>query len=175
MFIAISLATACRKSLPGDVADARTHESTLVEQAEGVRDGRSNQLRLARTLVHDSDLSVLDGLESKLQRVNFSRTDITDLGFERLCHMKNLEQLRLASSHVTDMGLAGLKNLNNLRFLHLIDMPITDAGLDHLHELKTLESVYLDNTKATDEGIGRLLQALPHVHLHIDDHHPRGG
>ena len=61
--------------------------------------------------------------------------------------------------------------LKQLRFLHLLDVPITDAGLDRLHGLTSLESLYLDRTRVTDEGIGRLLAALPGVHLHIDEHH----
>lgn len=171
---AVVLSAGCVRSSPADDDDPTPTEPGLTEQARAVRAGESNQLRLAHTLVQDSDLSVLDGLESKLDRVNFSRTQITDAGLAQLCRMSNLEQLRLASPRVTDRGLASLKDLTQLRFLHLLDMPITDAGLDQLHSLKTLESLYLDRTKVTDEGIGRLLEALPHVHLHVDDHHPRG-
>jgi hypothetical protein len=146
-------------------------EGTLAQQAEFVRAGLASQIRVDHALVRDDDLKVLDDLESRLLRINLSRTEVTDAGFERLCHLTNLEQLRLSSPHVTDAGLAYLKNLEKLRFLHLLDSPITDTGLDQLHGLKSLESVYLDRTHVTDEGIARLLEALPKVHLHLDDHH----
>ncbi len=146
---------------------------TLAQQASAVREGLSSQVRLDRALVRDGDLDVLDGLESKLLRVNFSRSEITDDGLARLCRFENLEQLRIASSRITDAGLGCLEDLQRLRFLHLIDMPITDAGLDTLHGLKSLESLYLDGTKVTDAGLARLIEAMPKVHLHIDDHHHR--
>ncbi len=148
-------------------------EPNLAEQAQAVREGRSSQIRLDRTLVADRNLELLSGLESQLLRVNFSRTEITDEGLEQLSRMDKLEQLRLSSPRITDAGLACLRRLDHLRFLHLIDMPITDAGLEHLHALKSLESLYLDGTKVTDDGIERLVAALPQVHLHIDDHHHR--
>ena len=146
-------------------------EGSIAEQAEIVRSGLSSQIRIDRGLVRDEDLKVLEGLESNLLRVNLSRTEITDAGLALLCRLKNLEQLRLSSPHVTDFGMANLKKLEKLRFLHLLDAPITDAGLDQLHGLTSLESVYLDRTQVTDDGIARLLEALPRIHLHLDDHH----
>jgi hypothetical protein len=148
-------------------------EPSLAEQARSVRQGRSSEIRLDRTLVGDRDLESLSGLESRLRRINFSRTEITDEGLEQLSRMEKLEQLRLSSPRITDEGLACLRRLEHVRFLHLIDIPITDAGLEHLHALKSLESLYLDGTKVTDDGIQRLVTALPRVHLHVDDHHHR--
>jgi hypothetical protein len=140
---------------------------------QAVRDGQSNQIRLDHTRVTDGDLAQLDGLEDKLERINLSLTDITDAGLARISRFPRLEQLRLASSRIDDAGLTCLAELKHLRHLHLIDVPVTDAGLDHLHPLKSLESLYLDNIRATDEGIGRLVAALPDVHLHIDHAHHR--
>jgi hypothetical protein len=148
-------------------------EAAFAQQAEAVREGASSQIRLDRTVVSDDDLRHLDGLESKLARLNLSQTQITDDGLARLCAMTRLEQFRLASPQITDEGLKSIARLEHLRFLHLIDMPITDAGLDELRGLKSLESLYLDGTKVTDEGLARVVKALPRVHLHIDDHHHR--
>jgi hypothetical protein len=163
----------CSGVRESDNPAADSPEPSFAEQAQAVRDGRSSQIRLDHTLVVDRDLELLWGLESQLLRINFSRTEITDAGLERLGQMERLEQLRLASGRTTDAGMACLGKLQQLRFLHLIDMPITDAGLDHLHALKSLESLYLDGTRVTDEGIERLVAAMPQVHLHIDDHHHR--
>ncbi len=148
-------------------------EPSLAQQAQSVREGKSNQIRLDRTLVTDDDLEQLDGLDDKLLRVNFSRTTITDLGMARLGSMQQLEQLRLASTKVSDAGAAHLDKLKHLRFLHLIDAPLTDAGLDSLHGLPSLESLYLDGARLSDEGIARFIDAMPHVHLHIDGGHHR--
>ena len=163
----------CSGVRESDNPTVNSPEPSFAEQAHAVREGRSSQIRLDRALVVDRDLELLSGLESQLLRINFSRTEITDAGLERLSHMERLEQLRLASGRTTDAGMACLGKLEHVRFLHLIDMPITDAGLDHLHALKSLESLYLDGTRVTDEGIERLVAAMPKVHLHIDDHHHR--
>jgi len=148
-------------------------EATLSEQSEAVRSGRSNTIRLDRTLVGDDDLKLLDGLDDKLLRVNLSRTTISDTGLAALCQFPRLEQLRLASSHISDAGLACLTGLKHLRHLHLIDAPLSDQGLDQLHALSSLDSLYLDGTRASDAGIARLVEALPRVHLHFDGGHHR--
>jgi hypothetical protein len=165
-----------RSSEPIDAA-ARP-EASLAAQAQAVRGGASDSVRLDDTAVRDEHLDVLDGLGQRLRRVNFSRSEISDAGLARLCQNAMLEQLRLQSPRVTDAGLAHVAGLKHLRFLHLLDAPITDAGLDQLHHLKQLESLYLDNTRVSDAGLARLIEAIPKVHLHIDDHHhpldPRG-
>ena len=147
------------------------NEPTWADQADAVRTGRSDTIRLDRTLVTDDELIEFDELRSNLRRVNLSRTEITDAGLARLCDMDQLVQLRVASPRVTDAGLAHVARLGNLRFLHLLDMPISDAGLENLYALENLESLYLDRTEVTDAGLTRLLEALPNVHLHIDEHH----
>jgi hypothetical protein len=171
--VALSLVCACSRRHPVEPPSGNDSEPSFTQQAQAVREGQSTQIRLDRTLVTDGDLRQLEGLEDKLLRINLSRSEITDAGLLSISRMKRLEQLRLASPQVDDAGLECLTNLKHLRFLHLIDMPITDAGLDHLHVLTGLESLYLDGTRTTDEGIGRLLAALPGVHLHVDDHHHR--
>lgn len=150
-----------------------SEEATLAQQAAAVRDGRSALIRLDHTLVRDDDLAPLAELGSKLRRINFSRTEISNDGLARICALADLEQLRLSSPRVTDAGLAHVARLKRLRFLHLLDMPISDAGLERLHGLARLESLYLDGTRVTDDGLARLVKALPDVHLHIDDHHHR--
>jgi hypothetical protein len=173
LFLVALAPLACNQQAPRDAPEPDKPEATLAEQASAVRDGQSDQIRLNHTMVTDDDLRLLDGLEDKLERINFSHSEITDEGLARLCRFPLLTQLRLASSRVDDAGLAALAELKHLRHLHLIDVPLTDAGLEHLHALKNLESLYLDHTRASDEGIGRLVQALPGVHLHIDHEHHR--
>jgi hypothetical protein len=149
-------------------------EPSFAAQAEAVRRGESEQIRLDHTLVDDEQLGALAGLEDKLRRINLSQTSITDAGLAEIGAMHRLEQLRLASGRISDEGLAALAKLKNLRHLHLIDAPITDAGVAHLAGLKELSSLYLDGTKVTDEGMAKLVEALPGVHLHFDGGHHRG-
>lgn len=163
----------CAKTSSEPATSSTTLEPSFVVQARAVADGKSTQIRLDRSPVNDDDLRTLAGLEDKLERLNLSRTDISDEGLRRIAQMQRLEQLRLDSHRITDQGLAELAALKQLRFLHLLHAPIGDAGLAHLHALKQLESLYLDGTKVTDDGLARLLEAVPGVHLHIDDHHHR--
>lgn len=153
--------------------NAAPQETSLSEQAQAVREGRADTIRLDRANVGDDDLRELDGLEDKLLRINFSQTSLSDAGLARLCRFERLEQLRVMSPEVTDAGLAPLKDLPNLRHLHLIGAPFGDAGLEHLHALSGLESLYLDGIRASDAAITRLIEALPKVHVHIDGGHHR--
>ena len=173
------VATSCTKRAtetpqqPGATAAAPVAEPDVAQQAEAVRAGQSDQIRLDETLVSDGDLTHLAGLEDKLRRINLSRTTISDAGLTELAKFKHLEQLRLASPQITDAGLATLAQLHELKHLHLIGAPISDAGLAHLHGLQGLSSLYLDGTRATEDGMSKLVEALPGVHLHFDGgHHP---
>jgi Leucine-rich repeat (LRR) protein len=164
---------ACNNHQHSELTVTAASEAGFAEQAEAVRDWRSDQIRLDHASVGDEQLAKLDGLEDQLRRINISHSDITDAGLARIARMRNLTQLRLASEKVTDAGLACLAELKELRHLHLIDMPISDTGLAHLHKLKNLESLYLDGTGATDEGMKGLVEALPSVHVHFDGGHYR--
>jgi hypothetical protein len=166
-------ATSCDEHQRSELKVGGTAEPSFIEQADAVRAGQSDQIRLDHALVGDQHVVELDGLEDQLRRINVSQSDITDAGLARIAGMANLIQLRLASEKVSDAGLVCLAELHELRHLHLIDMPISDAGLAHLHELKSLESLYLDGTRATDDGMRQLVEALPGVHVHFDGGHHR--
>jgi hypothetical protein len=148
-------------------------ELSFAEQAAAVKAGTADQIRLNETPVSDEDLDQLAGLEDHLLRLNMSHTSITDAGLAKIAAMHKLVQLRLGAPRLTDDGLALLAKLPELKHLHLIDAPITDAGLEHLHGLKNLSSLYLDNSRASNEAMGRLVEALPDVHLHFDGGHHR--
>lgn len=106
-----------------------------------------------------------------LRFLNLPQADLSDESLQVLIELPKLELLRFGSPRVTDAGMESVAKLSHLRHLHLIGVPITDAGLDKLHELRSLESLYLDDTKVTDEGLERFLNALPDVHLHINQQH----
>jgi hypothetical protein len=148
-------------------------ETSFAAQAEAVREGRSDLIRLDHNPVADDDLKHLVGLEDKLRRINLSQTTISDQGLAQIAEMKQLEQLRLASPQITDGGVAVLQGLPQLKHLHLIDVPLTDAGLVPLHSLKSLQSMYLDGTRGSEQAMTELVKALPGVHMHFDGGHLR--
>ena len=166
-------ATSCMRQPMSSVPSADPPEATLAQQAESVRAGRSDEIRLDRTLVVNEDLKELHDLSGNLRRINFSRTEVSDAGLVEICRCEHLVQLRLSCPRITNDGLALIAELKEMRFLNLINAPITDAGLAHLRGLKQLESLYLDGSNASDEGIERLIQELPDVHLHMDGGHHR--
>ena len=61
--------------------------------------------------------------------------------------------------------------LPKLRLLQLINVAISDTGIAHLHSMKQLESFYLDGGTVSDDAIVDLIEAIPGLHVHIDQHH----
>jgi Leucine-rich repeat (LRR) protein len=164
----------CSERRAADATVLPLPEASLADQAAAVRRGETVLIRLDHTNVTDDDLVLLDGLSDKLQRLNLSRTALTDEGLERICHLSRLTQLRLRGPRITATGMAHLGRLEQLRHLHLIDVPLDDAGIAELHPLTGLDSLYLDGTQATDRALSQLYKALPNVHLHVDGGHHRG-
>lgn len=173
------------------------------EQLQQVQDLTPlRELLLEQTCITDAGLDQLASL-TQLEHLRLRGAAITDAGVRKLTHLKrlrilnlpqgvfsdvalaelvslpNLELLRFGSPQVTDVGLAHLRRMLNLRFVHIIGSPITDHGLQYFEGLQDLESLYLDGTQVTDTGIAWLLQALPELHVHIDQEHadfdPRKG
>lgn len=127
------------------------------------------QLRLGGA-IDDAAIAELTSL-SGLEVLNIPRGTFSDEGLEQLRALESLELLRFGSPNVTDAGMVHVAALPRLRFLHLLDPPISDAGLEHLVGMKQLESLYVDGTDCTEEGLQALLEELPRLHLHYNDHH----
>jgi len=130
--VGVGLATPGCQDPSRETPPAPAPEASFAEQAEAVRRGASDQIRVDQGRVTDEQLDALDGLQDKLRRINLSHTEVTDAGLSRIAGMRKLIQLRLASNRITDAGLECLEQLKELRHLHLIDAPIGDAGLEHL-------------------------------------------
>jgi Leucine-rich repeat (LRR) protein len=148
-------------------------EPAFAQQAEAVRTGASDTIRLDKTLVTDQDLVQLDGLDGKLRRINLSQTELSDAALARLAKCTELEQLRIASPRFTNEGVALLAEMPKLKYLHLIDSPLTDEALPHLKKLTGLSSLYLDGTEISLNGMRELSEALPDTHKHFDGGHFR--
>ncbi len=115
-------------------------------------------LSLLGTQFGDEDVQRIQGL-TNLERLDLSRTNITDAGLEGLLSLQNLSSLQLHGTQISDAGLVHLKKLTNLKYLDLSDTEIKDAGLAQLRSLRNLESLRLARTKVSHAG----LQYLKHL------------
>jgi hypothetical protein len=149
-------------------------EATFAEQAEAIRAGTGDTIRLDETVVTDRDIADLDGVDDKLRRVNLSHTELSDASLARLAKCAQLEQLRVASPSFTDQGVAVLTELPRLKYLHLINSPLTDGAVPHLKRLTGLSALYLDGTEISLASMRELRDALPDTHIHFDGGHYRG-
>jgi len=148
-------------------------EPTFAQQAEAVRAGTSDTIRLDDTLVTDRDIAQLVGLDDKLRRINLSHSELSDDALARLADCKQLEQLRIASPHFTNEGVAVLAQMPRLKYLHLIGSPLTNEALPTLKKLTGLSALYLDGTEISPDGMRELGESLPNTHKHFDGGHFR--
>lgn len=174
--------------------------------------GKVEELTLCNTAVTDEGLSRLvasDALESlvihaspisgdnqffrslhtvhRLNALNFSATDLNDIGIEYvshcrnvthlnlervrisrkglayLCQMRQLDTLFLSQARLPEKGASQLGNLPNLAYLDLSSTNVTDDDLASLQRVKSLLSLCLDDTAITNEGI-RHLSVLPKIY-----------
>jgi hypothetical protein len=128
------------------------------------------RLKIRGAAITDNGLRQLTGMKD-LRYLNLPQADLTDQGLVLLAAFPRLESLRLGSPRLTDEGLLAVASLGELRFLHRIDVPVSDKGLVHLRRLDQLESLYLDGAELSDDGVVGLLEALPQLHLHLDQQH----
>ena len=111
--------------------------------------------------VADTDLALLDGLESTLVWLDLGRTLVTDAGVARLSRFSELRRLNLANTGVGDRALEVIGTLAKLEYCNLYGTAVTDAGLDALGGLAALRKVFLWQSKVTDAGAARLAKMLP--------------
>jgi hypothetical protein len=128
------------------------------------------QLVIRGKAVDDEGLSELVSSQN-LRVLNLPRTTISRTTLEKLQQLPRLMLLRIGSPHLEDDCLQVITGMPAIRFLHLIDIPITDQGLRHLYDFEQLESLYLDGARVSGEGVSKLMEKLPRLHLHLDQHH----
>lgn len=139
---------------------------SLQHQAQQVRLGRSDVIRLQHTLVRDGDLESLRGL-SGLRELLLETSELTDEGLGVLAELGQLEHLRIRGSRVGDLGLEHLSRCRRLRFLNLPQGQFSDRGLAALSQLTELELLRFGSPHVTDAGLASL-RALPRLRfLHL--------
>ncbi len=87
-----------------------------------------------------------------LERLDLSKTAITDAGLKRLRELPALTELKLSYTDVTDAALADLRKFKSLRRLDLEGTQITDAGLRHLGDLQSLTQLNLVIVASITDG-----------------------
>ncbi len=127
------------------------------------------QLRI-RSRLTDAAIPAILNLKS-LQFLNLPQADFTDAGIHILSFHPNIQLLRIGGKRLSNKALESIATMSSLSFLHLIAVPINDQGLPSLYGMQHLQSLYLDDTDTTDAGLAKLLEALPHLHLHINQNH----
>jgi Leucine-rich repeat (LRR) protein len=140
--------------------------------------------------IEDSDLSEVAAC-SEVRELDLSHTRVTDIGFQRLKGLRNLERVDLYyAEQLGDGALAAMREWKKLRYLtlrgtkvsdaglaHLAGLPIkeldvgfslfTDGGFDHLVNLPRLQRLTIGGNKVTDAGLNslRLMPQLTELDL----------
>lgn len=149
-----------------DQAERGETLGSLSQQAQQVRLGLSDTIRLERTPVRDADLGLLRGLD-RLRALFLDQSEVTDTGLAILGNLPQLEQVRIRGGRIGDQGLVQLSRCSRLRFLNLPQGQFSDAGLAALTDLPQLELLRFGSPHVTDAGMVHL-QAMPRLRfLHL--------
>lgn len=83
---------------------------------------------------------------------------IDDEGLKIVARFGKLEYLDLSWNDISDVGLARLESLKELRSLYLYETKITSAGLSRLRGLKRLETLGVSGKSIGDEACANLVE-----------------
>jgi hypothetical protein len=122
-------------------------------------------MELSNAGLGDEFMEYLTGL-TQLESLTVVQTSITDVGIERLSHLRNLRKLCLyIDSSITDRGIRYLGRLTNLEKLTIRDCPkVSGAGLMGLRRMTNLRDLDLGWCRIADEGV-KALGTLPRLEI----------
>jgi len=151
----------------GRITDAAM---TVIGQRQGLE-----HLRIRLSGISDSGIQNLcQGGNQSLRILNLPHCKLTEAGIRELRAFPTLVQLRLGGRQLNDAAMSEIAQLPALRMLHLIGPAITQEGLLELAKAPKLTSLYLDDCPLPDGAWTKLFEALPQLHVHIDQaHHDR--
>lgn len=95
-------------------------------------------------------------LLTKLNTLNLSYTQVSDIGLAHLQKLTQLTQLSLSCTKVSDAGLKHLQNLTQITYLSLTETQVSNAGLSHLQKFPLLIRLFLAGTQISDAGLADL-------------------
>jgi hypothetical protein len=116
-----------------------------------------NTLHLGSARFTDDAIARLQGVGSHIVDLSIDRTQITDVGLQRLKALPRLQLLTFDHTRITEAGLKHLDSLTNLGSLTIRNTPFTDGSLQRLqHVLSNLSSLDLSGTQITDAGLKQI-------------------
>jgi internalin A len=129
---------------------------------------RIEKLELTRTKVTDSGLGYLV-LFKDLEILSLGETSISGTGLRKLgekIQLTHLRNLNLTSTRILNVDLKYLSGFPRLEVLNLTDTLVTDQGLSNLTNLPRLREIWLSGTKTTKDGIRAFQMQMPNVKVH---------
>jgi len=132
---------------------------------------QSLSISCAYSLLH---LEFLCQMKS-LNRLNISRTRITDEGVETISKLTCLESLYLYRSDITDIGIEKLTSLARLKIFDIAgNINITNISSSSLMKLPQLCFLDVAETRFNQEGIDLLQLNNPHLQIGLLPLYPLG-
>jgi len=114
-------------------------------------------------VAHLADNNVVPNLTS----LDFSDTDLTDLGMVHIPKFKKLSHLSMFYCGISNSGLRYLSSMFTLEALNLDSRDISDDGLHYLCKLQNLKSLDIFSGRITDVGCAHIakIQSLQSLEL----------
>jgi hypothetical protein len=147
------------KALLLDMAD-RTDDNDFSSLA-ALRPQDLQALVVQRT---NMDLPVVSRM-TDLHWLLLAGTDIRDWDLASLIGLSKLERLDLTRTRITDIGVIHLAEVISLRDLTLSGPKITDESIPYLLKLRRLKRLDLRSTAITENGIKRMRRGLPNCRV----------
>lgn len=114
--------------------------------------GQITGLNFRSTWIQDLDLKPIAAMPS-LRTLDLSHTRVTDIGFQQLKSVANVEDVNLYyAEQIGDGALVVMKSWKKLKRLNLRGTKVTDLGVSQLVAHPSLESIDVGYSLFTDNG-----------------------
>lgn len=115
--------------------------------------------------ITDEDLAVLRPVADSIVELNVGGVGVTDEMMPAIGALTAIERLNLSRSDITDSGVAALSTLDRLEVLNLYGSPVTDGAVPVIGALPALKRVYIWRTMIGTEGRAQLAEARPGLEI----------
>ncbi len=126
----------------------------------------SQYIDLSNSDISDESLKLL--VDLPLKGLNLNQTQISDVGVQTICKMKQLSDLGLDDTKITDRGVKEIgKTLGQLTKISLNNTKVTDAGVKDLSGLQLLKWISLKGCKYVTGTTLSSLSGMKELFLNI--------